>query len=136
MAQKAGEGHVAGHLPGGAFAGILQVVGHEAAIDEREAAVGEAKGRDDVKSRTVFVVQRVEVDLAIVQQLAFDLDARVLDIAAQARPLLGEGQRHGSGVLALGDGADQALLPLEPAHLPVAERNEERKAGERGEGRP
>ena len=70
MAQQAGEGHVAGNLAGSAFAGILQVVGHEAAIDEDDAAVGKAKRRDDMKSWPVFVIQRVEVDLAVVQQLA------------------------------------------------------------------
>ena len=125
---------VAGELPGGALGRVLQVVRHEAAIDQHDAAVGEAQRRDDVKARAVFVVERIEMDLAVVEQAGPSTLTRVYSTSPPRRsPLLGERQRHRlRRACARRSSAISPSFHSSRAHLPVAERDQKRKAGERG----
>ena len=108
--------------------GVLEIVGHEAAIDEDEAAVGEFERRVDEEAGLALPCGE-EMPLAAVEERACRGDRHVVDIAARPVERLDLGERDGRRMRARLDRGDQRFLPVQALDLPGAEREQ----GDEGE---
>jgi hypothetical protein len=80
------------HLALGALGGILQIVRHEAAIDQDEAAIVQGKRRVDIEAGFAFP-GRVEMPFALMQESAGDGDRCVVNVPGGGEFFLNLGQR-------------------------------------------
>ena len=109
------------------FRSVLQIVRHEAAVDEDETGVagsgGKFQRRIDEEARPAFP-GREEMALAVVVERASRGDRRVVDVAGRfvTRLDFGEGDRR--RMRARLDGREQVLFPVQTLYLPGTEREQ------------
>src|SRR6185437_8677726 len=132
-AQQALDRDGAARLAGRARRLVLQIAGYPAAIDEKQAAVGEAQRRDDVIAGGAALAAGAEKELVVVEELAGRADMAEFHragIRGAARHIGGRRRDRGCAR------GDQPFLPVQPLELPDPEPDKNQEGGQRHHRRP